>query len=237
MTASEAIELGFADETFKQDEAPDASAFSSSPIFASFHNVPQPLRARATPPNPLKESQVMFKVLLAKLGLAESATEVQALAAFETITGTSRKLIEITGAASEAQALGTVTAWKASHDKVTELTAKVAKIEADAAAAEVKALLDQAIKDGKATPAQRDALMLMSPEALKAFIAAAPVIHGKGYTPPKAGGEATLTAEDIEICKKMNLDQKKFLEGKQKAINEGRVPDAQMLQLIAASPA
>jgi ATP-dependent Clp protease protease subunit len=244
MTAAEAVERKFADDIFEQPPDQDTAAFLKSPIFASFHNVPESIRARAAvpplpePPAPSPKENQMFKALLAKLGLSDAATEAQALAAFETITGTSRKLIEVTGAKSEAEALGTVTAWQASHAKVEELTAKVVKIEADAAKAEVKALLDGAIKDGKVAPAQRGALEALSPESLKAFITAAPAIHKTTTEAPKAELNAeALTPEEVEVCRKQNIDPKKFLESKKKAIAEGRAPSAGILNLLAAAPA
>jgi ATP-dependent Clp protease protease subunit len=241
MTAAEAVERGFADETFEQQPDQDATAFLKSPVFASFHNVPAPLLALAKTSSGHKpddkEQPVMFKALLAKLGLSDSATEAQAIVAFDAMVGTSRKLIEITGAATEAQALGTVTAWKASHDQVADLNARVQKAEAEKAQAEVKALVDAAIKDGKAAPAQRDSLMLMTPEALKAFVAAAPVIH-KPHTDKAVEMDATtLTAEELDVCRKMNRDPKDFLASKKKAIEEGRAPSAGTLQLLATSSA
>jgi len=238
MTAAEAVELGFADETYQQDDEPDASALLSSPVFASFHNVPPTWLARAKtsaglPGKTSPKEQETMKVLLAKLGLADSATEAQAVAMFDQLVGTSRKLIEITGAATEGQALGTVSAWKASHEKVAELNAKMQKIEADAAAVEVKALTDGAIKEGRAAPALRDWLLSQTPESLKAFIAASPPMHKAAREPEHKTDSTTLSAEEQEVCRKMNLDPKKFLEGKQKAINEGRVPDPQTFRSIA----
>lgn len=244
-TAASAIEKGFADELVDQEPDQDPSAFLRAPIFAAFHNLPDRFKARIAPPPPAdpapkdpKENPVMFKALLAKLGLTESATEVQAIAAFDAMVGTSRQLIEITGAATEGQALGTVTAWKASHDRVTEMSAELTKIRADSAAAETKALVDGAIKDGKAAPAQRDALLTMSPESLKAFLAAAPAIHAR----PAAGTKpetdsATLSAEEQEVCRKLNLDPAKFLEAKKKTIAEGRAPSAETLNLLATRAA
>jgi ATP-dependent Clp protease protease subunit len=237
MTAAEAVQLGFADETFQQDEEPDASAFRDSPIFASFTNLPPALLASVKNPSgrkPDDKEHHVMKNLLAKLGLTDAATEAQALVAFEHMVGASRRLIEITGATTEGQALGTVTAWKASHDKVTEMTAKVQKIEADAAAAEVKTLADQAIKDGKATPKQRESLLLMSPETLKAFIAAAPVIAGRNHTQTEPELDSvTLTAEDREVCRKSRIDEKKFLESKKQAIAAGRAPSAATMSQLA----
>jgi ATP-dependent Clp protease protease subunit len=246
-TSTSAIEKGFADEVVEQAPDQDPSAFLRAPIFASFHNLPDRFKARLAPPPPApapaptdsdsKENSPM-KALLAKLGLTDTATEAQALTAFDTVVGTSRKLIEITGAATEGQALGTVTAWKASHDRVTEMSAELTKIKADSAAAETKALVDGAIKDGKAAPAQRDALLTMSPESLKAFLAAAPVIHIKPAGTPKAElDSATLTAEEQEVCRKLNLDAVKFLEAKKKTIAEGRAPSAETLNLLATRAA
>lgn len=244
MTADEAIKLGFADEKFEQEPGTDPTAyFASAPIFASFHNLPPALKAQATVPagkpgNTSPKEHETMKGLLAKLGLSDSASEAQAITAFEHIVGTSRKLIEATGAATEGEALGTVSAWKASHERVGELNARLAKIEAETAKAEVKALVDAAIKDGKATPAQRDSLMLMSPETLKAFVAAAPVIHKPAKDPQAEGPSATtLSAEEQEICRKMGRDPKQFLEAKKKAIEEGRAPDGQTLRLLASAPA
>jgi ATP-dependent Clp protease protease subunit len=247
-TSASAIEKGFADELVEQAPGQDPSAFLRAPIFASFHNLPDRFKARLAPPPPApttpaptdsdsKENSPM-KALLAKLGLTDTATEAQALTAFDTVVGTSRKLIEITGAATEGQALGTVTAWKASHDRVTEMSAELTKIKADSAAAETKALVDGAIKDGKAAPAQRDALLTMSPESLKAFLAAAPVIHIKPAGTPKAELDSTtLTAEEMEVARKTNLDPAKFLEAKKKAIAEGRAPSAETLSMLATRAA
>jgi hypothetical protein len=136
--------------------------------------------------------------------------------------------------------MGTIHAWKASHSKVAELSAEVGRLAAAKAEAEVVPLVDAAIRDGKAAPAQRDSLLAMgkaSPETLKAFVAAAPVIHGKTHVAPKIEGDSvTLTPEERRSPEDERRPEAKFLEGKKKTIAEGRAPSPGMLQFLAATP-
>lgn len=238
LTADDAVQHGFADKVFKQDkpEPPSASAIE---LLMQYRNTPQAILAAASRPpdaddvgDDTKEHESM-KTLLAKLGLSETATEAQAVVAFDALTVTAGEFRKLAGKTSDAEALGVFMAWRSGAEQAATISKELTELKAKATETEVVAAIDGAIKDGKAAPAQRDSLLVMgrsSPEMLKAFIAAAPKVHAGEHKPPekKAGSDAiVLTDEERAVAIKMSMDPEKVLAAKKKAIEEGRSPFAQ----------
>ena len=65
------------------------------------------------------------------------------------------QVLSLVGKANDAEAMGVLTALKASHERVAQLEADVAKNKAEKLSAEFTGILDGAVKDGKIAPAQR----------------------------------------------------------------------------------
>ena len=173
-----------------------------------------------------------MKTLLKALGLSENATEAEALQALNTKLSEAQakatavelklgELVGLTGKSSPAEAAGVVEAWKQSAAKVTELSVELASLRAKETEREIVGLVDEAVKAGKAVPAQREALLAhgrKDPVSLKAFIEASPVIHQVAsgeFKPPEGGADVvTLSAEDEAIIRQMNLSRDEFLATK-----------------------
>jgi len=237
-TASEAVEHGFADEKTEQDDAPDAMlAISKSPLFAMYRNAPAHIRASAARKPPVAEAAPQdatkeneMKTLLVMLGLSASATEDQAITAAQSLITYRAEILKLTGKANDAEAVGTLLAWKSGAEQAAAAAKELAEMKAKAIEAEVVGSVDAAIRDGKAAPAQRDSLLAMgrsSPDTLRAFVAAAPKVHAQRTEPGEAAATVTLTAQETEVAEKMGQDPKLVLAAKTKAIAEGRAPFAQ----------
>lgn len=99
---------------------------------------------------------------------------------------------------------------------VTSLQAQVRELMAD----KTGAVVDQAIKDGKVPPANRDwavAYHAKDPEGFAKFLAGQPAIITAGPQPggrPKA--DSPLDAEDLAMCSAMGLDPEEFKKTRQK---------------------
>lgn len=183
-----------------------------------------------------------MKSLLKALGLSDTATEAEAIVALNAKTAEAtakaaeiagvvdateaklQELVALTGKGSPAEALGVIQAWKGAAEKVATLSAKVQELEAAKVEAEVVALVDGAVAEGKATPAQRDVLLSMGRKdvvSLKAFVEASPVIApaAEAMAPATEAGETVaLSAEELRLAKKMGSDPAKVLETKKKRL-------------------
>ena len=118
-----------------------------------------------------------MKNLLAKMGLSETATEAEALVAFERLQSERAELVAATGAADATSAAATIAGLRAKASRADELQAQITKLEAAQRQAEVTALLDEATADGRLTPAKRVELtaadapgFARDPAALKVFL-------------------------------------------------------------------
>jgi ATP-dependent protease ClpP protease subunit len=232
MSPAEAIERGFATEQFEQGDSTDATAFADSPLLAQYRHTPKTILAAARRTDDgaaVDQEHEPMKTLLSKLGLAENASEPTAVAAVEALNDSQTKILALTGEKTVAAAFGVVQAWKASADQLVIERKNGADAEAKRAEAELVTVVDAAVKDGKAAPAQRDALIAMghaNPETLKTFLAHAPKIHAEQRgTPEKKPSDAvTLTDEEKKMARVMNQTEDQVLEAKRKAIADGRSP-------------
>lgn len=183
----------------------------------------KPLVASASPPAPpLPPGENMDPKLLALLGLAATATLQEVLAAIEALrtkalsSGSAEaSLLAMTGNATLIEALGTAMAWKLAAETAQKLATRVQELEGASKKAEVKGMLEAAVKEGKVAPAQVAMLTTMgeaSPEQLKAFIAAAPPVLPRTAALEVAGGDSVvqLTAEDMKVAQLMGNDPKKL---------------------------
>ncbi len=173
--------------------------------------------------NPDPEVHPMKSLLIA-LGLTETATEAEALAALNARdtkaaaeAGIVRDMVALTGKATASEAIGTATAWKHAAEQVTTLSARVQELEGAGRDRDVTAMVEDATKAGKITPALREWALSMGRKdiaQLKAFIDAAPV-HVVA-TGERVAGDVpmTLSAEEKEVAKNVGITEAAYLERK-----------------------
>lgn len=160
-----------------------------------------------------------MKSLLKALGLNENATEAEALVALSTLQGGAQQITTLTGKPTTPEALGTIQAWKASHDQLPTLSSRVAELEGQVLGGEVTALVEQGKKDGKVPPAMIAVLTDMGKKdlaMLKSFLEAAPkVAPDTNHNPPGDGKPpVTLSAEDQAVIAQLGIDPAKYQDHK-----------------------
>jgi ClpP class serine protease len=161
-----ALEVGLADRLAGLEET-IAEAGRRGAAAAEARSAPAP----APSPFPLQGSsapqphETPMKSLLKALGLPETASEAEALVALSAHTEVQRELLTTTGKATAAEALGTLRGWKETASAHAELTTKLeadkVKLEADKATARsaaVEATLAMAVKTGRRTNAEAEAV-------------------------------------------------------------------------------
>ncbi len=198
-TASEAKDFGLSDEIAGQQGQGRASAHIDHPIFAFFTKTPEALRATAhTPADPAPPSKepVMLKQFALLLGLAESASEQDILAAFTKSIQSARasseqtaSLLSLTGKTTAAEATGVIQAWKQDAEKLPAMSSKIAEIEAKAQADKVEQLIATAKTEHRITPADepkaREFLKAHGFAAFSAYVAMLHPVVPAGETPEK----------------------------------------------------
>ena len=159
-----------------------------------------------------------METLLLALSLQPKSTEAQALSAVEALKSVRTALLSLTGKTSHEEALGVVTAWKASAEKVVALSAELDGLKAAGKRVELESLVASAIEAKKFTPAQKEHLMLMgqtSLDTLKGFIEASPVMGiATPSKEPKAGEEIALSETEVKVALAMGQDLKAFARTK-----------------------
>jgi len=179
----------------------------------------------ASPPH--KQEQSMpetLKNLLASLGLQDTATEAEALAAVATLKTNVASLSAQISAAPDPAKYVPIAALSALQSEHAEAKGKLAALTAEISAGKVAALVAEGLAAGKITPATEawaKSLGESNPAALSAFLAAAPVIVKTNETQSNgqvgSGATAALSATEVEICKTMGLAQDAYLKTKTSA--------------------
>lgn len=224
MDASEAVARGFAHAVLEAPERDVDAALNAAqawPILAHFKNAGafrSQARARATTEAAAvrgadKDNRMDKKLIAAALGLPDTATEAEVLAAIGKTSETQRELLALTGHSTAAEALAVVRGWKQGADQAATLSARVAELEASAVKRERDALIEKGLADGKLTPAMQAWAESQSVEALSAFLAVAPrvVPLGSAQTEPRpTGADAGGLRERWEDMKPAALHDLKF---------------------------
>jgi phage I-like protein len=171
--------------------------------------------------NTLQETKPMNKELLAALGLPETATEDEALAAAKALnaskaaaspqTDTSR--VDLTAYAPRADLNAMETRAVAAERQLADLNAAQLKKEAEAA-------VDESIKARKFAPASREEYLALCStkeglERFKSIAAKTPAIissetQAPEGLPPAAGGGVALNSEELTVAKAMGYSEEEF---------------------------
>ena len=150
-----------------------------------------------------------MKGLLKLLGLGDGASEAEAAEAVSKLKDTAQQLEKLTGKQNTEEALAVVMAWKEGAGQTEKLAARVKELEAEQRKAELSALVQKGLDEGKLTPALKGWAMTLSKEALEAYLSAAPQIVklGKEVEPGKEGVAALdgKKWEDLKPIEKHNL--------------------------------
>lgn len=161
-----------------------------------------------TPP---PQEEMPMKALLAALGLSETATEAEALAA----------LAALKSAAPDPAKFVEVATLTAAQTEKAAIAAELAALKAEKAQAEVDKVIADGLAAGKLTPATEPHARKLAGDlaALKGFIDAQPVIVKPGDTQiggdkPAAGagsGNSGLDEAQAALCARMGLKPEDYL--------------------------
>lgn len=159
-----------------------------------------------------------------------------------TMTEEEKKLLAaalaLTGKSSTAEAVAALPALGESLKTVDSLRAEVKRLTEERDVASRSRTIEQGVRDGKITPAMReDAAWVemtkgFSPAQLEVYVKTLPkalpgAVEEKKDAGPNAGAnEVQITADDREICKRMGLDEAKFLEQKRADLAARRAREA-----------
>lgn len=162
----------------------------------------------STPAESQAEEPIM-KNLLKALGVAETATETDAITALTTREAPLTELTTLTDKQTHAEALAVVRAWQQSAEQVTTLTNRVQELEAAAEKKERDALIEKGLTDKQLTPAMRTWAEGQTVEALKAYLSVAPKIAALAASSVKEPGTAAKhngkTWDEMSNVEKHNL--------------------------------
>ncbi|WMD23093.1 phage protease [Achromobacter seleniivolatilans] len=190
--------------------------------------------AQLLPAQSPKESKMneLLKALFALLGLADDATEEQALAKLSEYSDKAKQdadqvaalTTEVENKKEEVAAL-TSSAGKPDPAKyvpiaaLSALQAQVATLTTDQRARDVAELVTVALSANKLTPALKDwavALGMKDPAQLKAYLDQAPAIAALSGTQTggrqPGGNGSQLNDEQMAVCTRMGLDPQKYLK-------------------------
>lgn len=170
--------------------------------------------------SPPKENPVneLLKKLLAALGLQESATEPEALAAIAALKNNVVALSAQVAAPDPARYVPIAT-LSALQTERAALQGQLAALTGEVNGGKIDKMISDGLAAGKLTPATESwarALGGSDIAALSAFLVAAPVVVKPGETQTGgaggAGNAAALSALEIKVCKNMGLSQEEFLK-------------------------
>ncbi|MGR3435264.1 MAG: phage protease [Shimia sp.] len=197
----------FFDDDTREVVALTSAALTNQPNF----NMPALNRAGASQGDP------MDKDVIEALGLSEGATPQDAVAAIGTLKG------ELSTARNRAETPD-VTKFvpRSDYDLAMNRIAAFERAETERKDAEITAVVDQAIADGKIAPANKEYHMGACRtegglEGFKALVEAATSMAEPSGLDGKSPTEGTqrLTAEERAMCRQMNVSEEAFLKTKQ----------------------
>jgi phage I-like protein len=161
------------------------------------------------------EESAPMKDLLKALGLPETATEAEALAALSALKANHTAALT-SAAVPDSAKYAPIATLSAVQGELATANAKLAALTAERQSAEVDAVVTEALTAGKLTPATKDwatGLGKTDLVALKAFIAAAPVVVKPGETQTNGqggNGTAALSADQRKVCAQLAINPDDF---------------------------
>ena len=195
--------------------------------------LPELAAVAAQTPHPDPGADMDFKKIAAALGLAETATETQIIAACATVRSEVGKVAVAAGLKADAKVDEVVTALGAlktagavdptkyvPRETYDALSTRVTRLETDTVEEKAVAAVDGAIAGGKIPPAQRDWYLGHARRDLadfQTFVAAAPAILTPGRLAlggGKPAGEVTADADELAVAASMGLTKEAYLEAK-----------------------
>lgn len=191
----------------------------NSQLVAKEAQIAELTAAKATSADQQKEVLAEVQQLTATLSLPATARSTDRTAAIAGLTSLRTNVMTLTGATSEAHAIGTIHAWKDSHGRVAQLTARVQELEEEQNKKDFDALLEEAGKNGKLEPAKREEVrtQLLSTtggRCTKETVGIARValslrpaaVNAGNGTPPPAGGGGMPDPIEAHIAKVCGRD-------------------------------
>lgn len=197
----------------------------------------KPLVAKAITEIPAKKAKTqeaakaMIEKLKQLLGISGDQGEGEILALAEKrfkLADTAQALPEIAVAvglevtATPAQVKGAVLALKQGADQLAGLQGEVAALKAESAQAKAAGVVDEALKAGKLQPSQFEWALEYAGrdlEGFKTFVDKAPRIVPVGQDlkilKDNPAGPAGLTADELAVCKQLNLTPEAFAAQRQ----------------------
>lgn len=192
----------------------------------------------------------LLQMLIAALGLQATATNQDALSAIEqlkakvttaeqaaltAVPGQLRTALSLGETADLTAALSAVEQLKATSGQanssvalIAQLQSQVAELSAKTHQAELDAVVDKAMQDGKLLPAMRDWAVGLGKKdmaALTAYIASAPVLGLGGKQSGKDGGDggdggnkaAALSAAEADVVARLGITPEQFKQAAEAA--------------------
>lgn len=224
-------EYRYISPAFETDEAGEVHSLRN----VALTNVPaihdlEPLVASrdgaAAYPEEQKDERTPMKSLLILLGLADTASEAEALAALQRLQAPTLELLSMTGKPAVPEAITVVKAWKVAADSVPAMHAELSQLKQREVDTERSALIAEGKRTGRIPPAYEPVMKTWETSQIKDFLkVAVPVMQ---QNPPKEGGGSpttvTLSQEEVAVARAMNLDP--VLMAKAKQLRAGVVPTA-----------
>lgn len=172
-----------------------------------------------------QEEEMQMKELLKALGLAETATEAEALAALAALKSAhGTELAALKASAPDPAKYVAVATMTALQGELATANAELAALKAKDAQAEVDKVIADGLAAGKLTPATEPHARKLATDlaALKGFIDAQPVIVKPGTTQtggkkPEGAGTDQPTETDLAVMKALGLTAEQFALGKKEA--------------------
>jgi phage I-like protein len=189
---------------------------------ASFRIDSNPSRLYAAVPHKnISEVKVMERILEI-LGLPPETEDDRVIRKLEALVARSSALKGVCGIAGldedtpVSEIEGTVMAFKKSREQVEALNSTVKELREKLRLQEVEKLVQQAMKEGKVTPAQHDwakGYAGRDPEGFRAFVAKAPTVVPTGEVSGNSGpvvGSGRIDDTQLEVNKALGLDPETF---------------------------
>lgn len=163
-----------------------------------------------------------MKELLKRLGLPETATEQEAIAAVNKLAEPAQIVanksvlaaLGLAETATESEITGTIMAMKQSHTQVSTIAQELADLKKTLGENAAADLVAMAMKDGKITPAQKewaDNYARTDIEGFKVFVAKAPVVVVMGkVVGNEKPAEGAIDDVQMEVNKQMGIDTETF---------------------------